>query len=144
MTLAQRRKSDARWLGLAGPAVAMVLAVSSAYAEGASVTTATDVQKEEAGNSYKRGAEAFNAGELDVALAAFQRSLDVVSSPNSRLMLARTLLKLGRPPEAYAEFERTLIDAEQAAQVDKKYASAADAARAELAELRQQVGLLSV
>jgi hypothetical protein len=124
--------------------VAMFLAVSPAYAEGASVTSATDVQKEEAGNSFKRGAEAFNAGQLDVALAAFQRSLDVVSSPNSRLMLARTLTKLGRPVEAYAEFERTLTDAEQAAQVDKKYASAADAARAELAELRQKVGLLSV
>jgi hypothetical protein len=144
MTLAQRGKSGARWLGLTGPAVAMLLTVSQAYAEGASVTSATDVQKEEAGSSFKRGAEAFHAGQLDVALAAFQRSLDVVSSPNSRLMLARTLIKLGRPAEAYAQFERTLIDAEQAAKVDEKYASAADAARAELAELRQQVGLLSV
>jgi tetratricopeptide (TPR) repeat protein len=142
--LAQTGKSGARWLGLPGPAVAMFLAVSPLYAEGASVTSATDVQKEEAGNSFKRGAEAFNAGQLDVALAAFQRSLDVVSSPNSRLMLARTLTKLGRPVEAYVQFERTLTDAEQAAQGDKKYASTADAARAELAELRQQVGLLSV
>jgi len=144
MTRAQRRKAGARWLALAGPAAALFLAVSPAFAEGASVTTATDVQKEEAGNSFKRGAEAFSAGKLDVALAAFQRSLDVVSSPNSRLMLARTLTKLGRPVEAYVEFERTLTDAEQAAQVDEKYASAADAARAELAELRQQVGLITV
>jgi hypothetical protein len=144
MLLAQRGKYGARWLGLPGPAAAMFLAVSPVFAEGASVTSATDVQREEAGNSFKRGAEAFNAGQLDVALAAFQRSLDVVSSPNSRLMLARTLSKLGRPVEAYVQFERALTDAEQAAQVDKKYASTADAARAELAELRQQVGLLSV
>jgi tetratricopeptide (TPR) repeat protein len=124
--------------------LALVLAALPAYAAGAGVGTATDEQKAEAGKSYQRGAEAFAAGELEKALEEFQRSLDVVSSPNSRLMLARTLAKLGRNADAYAELERTVVDAEAAAQIDKKYATTVDAARAELAELKPQVGLVSV
>jgi hypothetical protein len=145
--LAQRRRSGPGWFVLAGLALAILVALEPAYAAGAAgagVTTATEEQKAEAGKSYERGAEALAAGELDKALEEFQRSLDVVSSPNSRLMLARTLAKLGRPAEAYAQLEQTVADAEVAAQVDKKYASTVDAARAELAELRSQVGLITV
>ena len=142
--LAKSRSSGVRWFAVAGPVLALILVALPAVAGGAGVTTATDEQKAEAGKSYQRGAEAFAAGELDKALEEFKRSLDVVSSPNSRLMLARTLAKLGRTADAYAELEQTVTDAEAAAQIDKKYASTVDAARAELAEVRSQVGLVSV
>jgi hypothetical protein len=142
--LVQRRRSGARWFTLAGPVLALVLAAMPALGAGVGVATATDEQKAEAGKSYQRGAQAFAAGELDKALEEFQRSLDVVQSPNSRLMLARTLAKLGRAAEAYAQLEQTVTDAEAAAKVDKKYASTVDAARAELSELTSQVGLITV
>jgi hypothetical protein len=142
--LVHLRRSGARWAALVGPALALVLAATSAHGAGAGVGTATDEQKAEAGKSYQRGADAFAAGELEKALEEFQRSLDVVSSPNSRLMLARTLAKLGRNAEAYAQLEQTVADAEAAAQIDKKYASTVDAARGELADLKPLVGLVTV
>jgi hypothetical protein len=142
--LVQRRRPGARWLTLVGSVLAVVLAALPAFGAGAGVATATKEQKAEAGKSYQAGAEALAAGELDKALEEFQRSLDVVQSPNSRLMLARTLVKLGRTAEAYAQLEQTITDAEAAAQIDKKYASTIDAARAELSELKSQVGLITV
>jgi len=142
--LVHRRRPGARRFALAGPLVAVFLAAVPAHAGGAGVTTATSEQKAEAGKSYQRGAAAFAAGELDKALEEFRRSLDVIASPNSRLMLARTLIKLGRPADAYAELEQTVADADAAAQVDKKYGSTVDAARAELSELRSQVGVVTV
>ncbi len=129
---------------LAALALPILLTARPALAAGATVTTATAAQKGEAGKSFKRGAVALEEGKLEDAVTEFRRSLDVVDSPNTRLMLARALTKLGRPAEAYRELEQTIAVAEQAAQTDKKYASAAEAARAESAEVRSQIGLVTV
>jgi hypothetical protein len=129
---------------LAALALAIPLLARPAFGAGANVTSATAVQKEEAGKSFQRGAQALSAGKLDDAVAEFERSLGAVDSPNTRLMLARALVKLGRPVQAFREFERTMASAEQAAQVDKKYASAGEAARADVADVRSQVGLVTV
>lgn len=129
---------------VAALALPILLIAGTALAAGASVTAATPAQKSEAGKSFKRGAEALEDGKLENAVTEFRRSLDVVDSPNTRLMLARTLAKLSRPVEAYRELELTVTAAEQAAQTDKKYATAADAARTESAEVRSQIGLVTV
>ena len=88
--------------------------------------------------------EAFNADKYDEALQAFQASYDSVASPNSHLMLARTLVKLGRLGEAYEAFDETQREAEQAAKLDEKYEKASKSAADERDALRPKIALVTV
>jgi hypothetical protein len=83
-------------------------------------------------------------GQFEQALQGARASHDVVASPNSKLLIAYTLRELGRYDEAYSEADAVAHEAEQAAQLDTYYAETARAAKAELAELRPRVALLSV
>jgi hypothetical protein len=125
-------------------AVAVALFTASAAGAGATLQAATDAQKKEAGESFQRGAKAFEAGSYEQALRDFETSYGAVASPNSHLMLARALVKLNRLGEAYRHFEETVTESQAAASLDKKYAAAGDAATVELQDLKTKVGTIQV
>ena len=125
-------------------ALALVASAPAARAAGASLEAASPAQKKTAGEKFGAGMDAFNANKYDEALQAFQASYDSVASPNSHLMLARALAKLGRLGEAYEAFDKTQHEAEQAAKLDKKYEKAAQSAANERDALRPEIALVTV
>lgn len=124
----------------------LALLLQGAVSEGAGVplSEATAEQKSAAQAAFAEGSAKFQAGQLEDARAAFQRSLDVIDSPNARLMLARTLGMLGRGVEAYREARATARQAEAAAVTEPRYAEAAEAARLEMSEIEKTIGLVTV
>ena len=84
------------------------LSAQAALAEGASVTHASKKQMTEALNTYREGLEAFDAKNFDLALKLLRQSYEIVASPNSRLVIAHSLVQLGREPEAYRELQATV------------------------------------
>lgn len=143
----------ALWLapGLASAQAATAAGASSeepsaqaASAGGANVEFATNSEKKEATEYYRVGMEAYEKKEFEEALAQFERSFAVVASPNSQLMMARSLVQLQRYSEAYTTLESSLALANALARSNKKYESTAEAANKELADLKAKVGLLTV
>jgi len=125
-------------------AFAICVASAGALAAGAAPESATEAQKKQATERFQAGSAAFQAGKFDEARAAFETSYATVASPNSHLMLARTLVKLGRLGEAYAHFDATIQEAEAAASHDPKYREAGETAKTELGELITNVGMIQV
>jgi hypothetical protein len=116
----------------------------AALAKGATVDAATAEQSTEASDKYRAGAEAFEAGHYDEALALFEKSYDVVASPNSHLMIARTLSKMNKNTEAFAAIESTIAEADLAASKSDKYKKTAQMARGERDEMTKKVGFVVV
>ncbi len=112
--------------------------------EAASPEAATAEQKQQATQHFERGLAAFDQARYEEALSAFRDSFAVVASPNARLMIARSLVGLGRRAEAYDELQITAADAASASFQDPKYDQTAKAARAELQELEKGLALLEV
>src|SRR5262245_1640542 len=130
---------------LATAALAVVLLGSApARAAGASVDTATREQSRAAQKTFEAGDLLYDDKRYAEALGAFRASYDVVASPNTRLMIARSLRELNRLGEAIAEFEGAVAVAEAAAKSNERYTETANAARQELEALRAKVGMLSV
>jgi len=113
-------------------------------AAGASVESAMAEQSAAASDRYRAGTEAFQAQRYDEALARFRESYALVASPNSHLMVARALSKLGKNAEAYTELAATIREAESAAQKSDKYRKTLESARAEQSELGSRVGVVVV
>jgi len=80
---------------------------------------------------YQQGRERFFGGDFEQARLAFQSSLDTVDSPNTRMYLGRTLLRLGRLADAWALLDRAARDADGRAVAEPRYVPTRDAARAE-------------
>ncbi len=116
----------------------------TAHAQGASLEAATDAQKAAAQKAFLAGAKAQEKGDHEKALAGFQESYNAVASPNSHLMVCRELVALGRHAEAYAEYEKTIAEANAAASIDKKYEQTSEAAKKELEDIRSKVALVSI
>jgi hypothetical protein len=93
---------------------------------------------------YLQGAVHYKAGRLLEALAAFRASYDMVASPNSHIMIARTLRDRGDIAQAYAEYDRVVSEADEAIKRDAKYQPTADAARVERDKLRAQLTMVIV
>jgi hypothetical protein len=93
---------------------------------------------------YVQGTEHYKAGRLLEALAAFRASYGMVPSPNSHLMIARTLRDQGELVEAYVEYDKVVQEAEVAAKRDAKYRSAAEASRVERTKLRARLSMIIV
>ncbi|MBM4375740.1 MAG: CDC27 family protein, partial [Deltaproteobacteria bacterium] len=111
---------------------------------GPSLDAATDVQKKEAAAAMKSGKAALDAAKYEEALGFFRQSYSAVSSPNSRMLLARALTKLGRFSEAYREALATQVEANYAAQQNPKYRQTADGVRDDLAELERKLAFVTV
>lgn len=124
---------------LGGPVVA-----DETPTTGADVGAATAEQKAEATKAYTEGMTALDDKRFAEALAAFRRSYGVVASPNSRLLVARALVELGRLADAYRELELTVAEAQTAAAADPKYEATAEAAKLEQATLKAQIGFVTV
>ena len=127
--------------------VAFVLATaaaSTAGAQGAALNEANDEQKQIASEAFSAGMEASGSGDYKKALESFQESFDAVASPNSHLMVARTLVQLGRLLEARAAFEATIEEGIAAGHLDHKYLETAEAAKKDLAELDAQLASVEV
>src|SRR5262245_3711361 len=69
----------------------------------------------EANAWYGQGREAFIDGHYEDASALFRRSYALRASPNTRLMIAKSLMEAGQPVEAYTEMTAALREAEAAA-----------------------------
>lgn len=108
------------------------------------IEAATNAQKKRAVKEYREGLEHFDAQKFEEALASFESSLAQVDSPNSRLMVARCLAKLERSADAYREFTRVLAEATALSRGLDKYEGTRDAARTELAALKQTVAIVHV
>lgn len=109
---------------------------------GVPVEAATASQKRVAAKQFQLGIQLYKAEQLERALDLFRMSLSRVDSPNSRLMAARCLAKLERYPEAYREFERVIVEAEELARAIEKYEGTADAAKTELEQVKQKVAIV--
>jgi hypothetical protein len=94
---------------------------------------ATAAQKQAASTAYHEGKTAYESHDFAAALDAFNRSHENVRSPNTELMVARSLRDLGRAEEARAAYQQTIAEAEQAGH--DKYGAAAQAAQSEVAAL---------
>jgi hypothetical protein len=119
-----------------GPAVAL--------AAGVPLEQATEEQKAAAKEKYKAGTAAFDARKYEDALKFFQESYNLVSSPNSHLLVARAMARVGRRVDAYNEYRAVVAEAEAAAQASDKYQQTLQAARNELEEVKAQVGFVTV
>jgi hypothetical protein len=111
---------------------------------GANVSQATPQQKSEAQKLFLDAKKAFDARKLDDALKGFRASYDTVSSPNSLLMVARTLRELDRLVEAYTTYNQVIAEADEAAKQDPKYKAAADAAKKELGEVQPRIAFVTL
>lgn len=120
------------------------LMASLVHAEGVSVEAANKAQVSAATDLYERGVVAFDAGKATEALTQFQRSSETVNSPNSRMMLGRTLVKLGRLPEAYRELWQAIKLAGGANAPQKRYRKTVETAQSELNDIKDQLAYVTL
>lgn len=112
-----------------------------AHAGNADVSSAGHDTKAGAQQMFEAGSNLYDAHKYEEALTAFRASYQVVSSPNSHLMIARCLRDLGRAVEAYREY--TSVAAEARAK-GGRYESTARAAEEERGELKGKVALVTI
>ena len=146
MTIADgmRRKLLRPWWAVPLLAAAMLSWTQPCAAEGVSVSEASWKDKAQAKRKYKLGKTAFDGGKFEDALKHFSASYDVVASPNSHLMVARAMIKLGRKLEGYRELDAVILEAEAARKINAKYGKTAEAARAEKTELEKSLAFLTI
>jgi hypothetical protein len=116
---------------------------SELWARGASVEAASKTQKADAKQLYDAGKQAFDDKQFEIALTKFRASYDIVASPNSHLMVARTLNELGRHGEAYDEYQGVIDEATQANDPEK-YGKTLESAKDERGALRGRLAFLTV
>src|SRR5262245_29068242 len=100
---------------------ACLLFASPAWGEG-DLESASDEAKAKASAHYTQGMASYQAGDTAAALAEFELSYQTVRSPNSHLMVAKSLIDLGRYAEAHRALDETLAEATEAEARDPKYA----------------------
>ena len=93
---------------------------------------------------FDAGMAAFTEGRFAAAAAAFRSSCDALASPNTRLMLARSLDREGHIGEAFAEIEFAVREASDRAARDPRFVQTRDAAEIERATLAERVGWLTL
>jgi stress response protein YsnF len=108
------------------------------------VESATAEQVRLAQDAFGEGDELFDTQEYEKAIERYRASYAIVASPNTALMIARSLRELGRLDEAHAQYETTVAEAERAAENNSAYEPTAKSARDELHALRSRVGLLTI
>ncbi len=105
---------------------------------------ATDAQKNSAKADYLAANKAFASGQLEEAQLKFRASYAAVGSPNSRMMLARVLMKLGRNLEAHREAQAANEEAQAQTAVNPKYTATTESTRDDLKVLEKTLGLVNV
>lgn len=128
--------------------VAAVLSASHrARAAPAQAPSRLEANADEVGRAqtaYAAGRRAFATEDFASAKAAFERSLGIVSSPNTALYLARSLDALGEHVDAYEMYGRAIVIADAQASEDTKYAATRRAALDERQALRSRLAFVTV
>jgi hypothetical protein len=101
----------------------------------------TKDQRAGAQKTFAVGSKLYDSQHYEEALAAFRASYQIVASPNSRLMVARSLRELGHLAEAYREYDAVIAEA---ARGGDRYKSSGEAATEERDELKSKIALLTV
>lgn len=128
-------------LSIESLAVLGVLAAMAAPAAATSVAAANPEQRRAAQKMFEAADELFESARYGEAAQAFRASYELVASPNSRLMVARSLREEGQLAEAYREYQGTMRDAEASG---GRYAEALTTANAESSALREQLAFVEV
>ncbi|HEX3343953.1 MAG TPA: hypothetical protein VHS09_05240 [Polyangiaceae bacterium] len=121
-----------------------LLASSVAAASGVAPNDASAEQKAQAMTHFTAGKLAIDQKNWEKAAIELRESLDVVNSPNARLVLARALRDAGNFSEAWAEYGRTIADATALAATEERYAKTAEAATTERGELEPKLAFVVV
>jgi hypothetical protein len=111
---------------------------------GAAIDKATPKQKQDAGTAFNAGMTLFDTNKAEEAIAKFRESYAIVASPNSRMMIARSLSKLGRNIEAYREALATLDEANALAATNDKYKATASGVADDIREIEKKIALVTV
>ncbi|MCC6900635.1 MAG: hypothetical protein IT377_16770 [Polyangiaceae bacterium] len=117
-----------------------LLVPQAALAAGIPIEKASKEQLKAAQRTFEAADGLFDAKRYKEAITAYRASNEIVASPNSRLMIARSLAALGQLDDAYYELVGAVNDAKSAAAADSKYAPTLKAAEAELAAMEPKVG----
>ncbi|MBM4356712.1 MAG: CDC27 family protein, partial [Deltaproteobacteria bacterium] len=104
---------------------------------------ATEANKKKAVDLFKAGNDAFNAGKYLEALAKFRESYGLITSPNSRMMYARTLGKLDRLLDAHREGNEALAEASAAAAKNPKYEATVKGTKDDLAVVAKRIAFVT-
>jgi len=136
-------KTPRAWLTASIVALGMGVHAPDVWAKGAPVESASKEKKADAQKAYVEGKQAFDDKQFEAALTKFRASYDIVASPNSHLMVARTLSELGRLGEAYDEYQGT-IDEAMEANDPEKYGKTLESAKEERLALRAKLSFVTV
>ena len=122
----------------------LALPQAVAFAAGVSPGNASAIQREQAQAKFLKGKELFGQKKYAEALEQFRASMDIVASPNARLYAARALRESGKLVEAYVEFDRTAVEANELAPQDPRYAKAGESATMERKALEPKLGFVTI
>jgi len=121
-----------------------LLVASAAHASGVAPGDASPAQKKQATEHFDAGRRAVDAKDWDKAASELRASLEVVDSPNARLLLARALRDSGKTDDAWVEYGQTVQSATTLALKDEHYTKTAEAAKTERGELEPQLAFVVV
>lgn len=119
-------------------------AAPTLFAAGIHPGGASPVQREQAQSKFLKGRELFNQKKYPEAIVELRASMEIVQSPNARLYVARALREQGKVLEAYVEFGRTAVEADELTAQDARYAKTAASANLERKELAPKLGFVTV
>lgn len=95
---------------------------------------------------FEEGSKAFAAAHYDQALKAFQASMELEPSPNTRFKMAKCYVALGKTASAYMAFKRAAQEAQDRVNAtgEKRFLPTRDAALIEAAALESKVPKLTL
>lgn len=95
---------------------------------------------------FEEGSKAFDAGRFQEALRLLSSSMELEPSPNTRYLMARCYVALGKTASAYNHFKRAAQEADDrvSATNEKRYAATRAAALAKVKELEAKVPRLTL
>jgi hypothetical protein len=95
---------------------------------------------------FEEGSKAFASGHYDQALKAFQASMELEPSPNTRFKIAKCYVALGKTGSAYVAFKRAAQEAQDRVNAtgEKRFLPTRDAALIEAASLESKVPKLTL
>lgn len=95
---------------------------------------------------FEEGSKDFSAGHYEQALKAFQASMELEPSPNTRFKIAKCFVALGKTASAYTSFKRAAQEAQDRVNAtgEKRFLPTRDAALIEAAALESKVPKLTL
>jgi hypothetical protein len=129
---------------VAGVLACAMLVASVAQAAGVSPKDATPAQTKDATAHFAAGKKAADAQDWERAVTELQSSLDIIDSPNARLVLARALRDAGKTSDAWTEYGRTIDDAVKLDDAGGHYGPAMGSAQIERGELEAKLAFVMV